>query len=124
MRETTKATNIPKSVIQSSKAVNPNPNFIILIALSPNITGTARKKVNSAAATRETPIRRAPIIVEPDRDVPGIIESTWNKPIKNAVIYVISLIVSILGLRFLLKISIRINAIPYKIKAEAITSGV
>ena len=39
-----------------------------------DITGTARKNVNSAAATLETPINNAPIIVEPEREVPGIID--------------------------------------------------
>ena len=52
------------------------PNFKILSALSPNITGTARKKVNSAAATLDTPMISAPIIVAPDRDVPGMIDRT------------------------------------------------
>lgn len=52
-----------------------NPNFIILIALKPNITGTAIKNVNSAADTLETPISNAPMIVEPERDVPGIIDN-------------------------------------------------
>ena len=47
------------------------PNFSILIALRPNMTGTARKKVNSAATTRETPISRAPIMVAPGGKFPG-----------------------------------------------------
>ncbi|CBH22595.1 protein of unknown function [Acetoanaerobium sticklandii] len=74
--DTIKATAIPKIRIKSSEAVKTKPNFKILSALSPNITGTARKKVNSAAATLDTPMMSAPIIVAPDRDVPGIIDRT------------------------------------------------
>ena len=40
------------------------------------MTGIARKKVNSAATVLEVPTRIPPMIVEPDRDVPGITEST------------------------------------------------
>ena len=60
----------------SSGAVNERPNFNIFMALNPNITGTAKKNVNSAAATLDTPIISEPTIVEPERDVPGIMEST------------------------------------------------
>ena len=44
--------------------------------LTPNITGIARKNENSAAIPREQPRIIAPSIVEPERDVPGIREST------------------------------------------------
>ena len=40
------------------------------------MTGIARKKVNSAATVLEVPTRIPPMIVEPERDVPGITEST------------------------------------------------
>ena len=60
----------------NSAVVKIKPNFNILIKLSPNITGTARKKVNSATATLETPINRPPTMVEPERDVPGIMDKT------------------------------------------------
>ena len=53
--------------------------------LEPNHDGTARKKVNSAAATRDTPMSRAPMMVDPDREVPGMMESTWNRPMRKAV---------------------------------------
>ena len=39
------------------------------------MTGTARKKVNSAAATRDTPMTSPPMMVEPLREVPGMIDS-------------------------------------------------
>ena len=39
--------------------------------LAPNMTGIPRKKVNSAATVREVPTRIPPIMVEPERDVPG-----------------------------------------------------
>ena len=38
--------------------------------LAPNIAGIARKNVNSAATSLDTPISSAPTIVAPDLDVP------------------------------------------------------
>ena len=58
------ATNFPKS---SS-----------FIALAPRIAGTAAKNENSAALCLLRPKILAPIIVAPERDVPGIIASAWN----------------------------------------------
>src|SRR5699024_5718408 len=74
--DTTNTTAIPRTRSSSSALVKSNPNFNSLKALAPSIVGTARKKVNSAAATRETPMSKAPIIVAPDRDVPGISDNT------------------------------------------------
>ena len=71
MTETTKATAIPVSRMTASADVNARPNFSTLIRLAPNITGTARKNVNSAAAGLAIPIRIAPKIVAPEREVPG-----------------------------------------------------
>lgn len=69
--DTKNATNIPVSSTAHSIAVKCRPKLMSLIALAPNMTGTAIMKVNSAAATLDTPIIRAPMIVAPDRDVPG-----------------------------------------------------
>ena len=69
--DTTKATATPVTSITISPEVNVKPNFISFRRLAPNITGIARKKVNSVAAALETPINSAPIIVAPERDVPG-----------------------------------------------------
>ena len=74
--DTANATAIPRTRASSSALVKSNPNFNSLKALAPSIVGTARKKVNSAAATRETPMSKAPIIVAPDRYVPGISDNT------------------------------------------------
>ena len=74
--DTTNATAMPRISVISSAPVNTRPNFKSLIALSPNMTGTARKKVNSAAATRDTPIINAPITVAPEREVPGMMDNT------------------------------------------------
>ena len=42
--------------------------------------------VNSLAAFLDTPIKSAPIIVAPERDVPGnAAASSWNKPIRIAI---------------------------------------
>ena len=76
MIDTANAITIPHMRIASSVCVKLNPNFIILIALKPNITGTAIKNVNSAIATLDIHINKPPMIVEPERDVPGTIEST------------------------------------------------
>ena len=51
--------------------VNTRPNFNTFSKLAPNITGIAKKKVNSVANPLETPNIIAPIIVAPERDVPG-----------------------------------------------------
>ena len=72
--ETINATSVPITRITSSLPVIATPAAIYLITLrrlAPNITGTARKKVNSAAVALETPISNAPMIVAPERDVPG-----------------------------------------------------
>jgi len=47
------------------------------------MTGMARKNVNSAATVREQPRMRPPMIVEPEREVPGTMESTWKTPIAD-----------------------------------------
>ena len=74
--ETTNATNIPTNKIVNSLAVKTKPNFKSFNRLAPTITGIAKKNVNSAATKRDVPIKIAPIIVAPERDVPGINAST------------------------------------------------
>ena len=49
------------------------------------MTGIPKKKENSAAAPLEQPSTMAPKIVDPERDVPGIRDRSWNRPIKRAV---------------------------------------
>ena len=80
------AVTIPTKSIISSRFVKANPNFKSFSKLAPNITGIARKKVNSAAISLDVPRITAPKIVAPDLDVPGIKESTWKAPIKSAVL--------------------------------------
>ena len=63
--ETTNATNIPTNNTISSNPLITKPNLINLSKLAPNITGIAKKKVNSAATSLETPINNAPNIVAP-----------------------------------------------------------
>ena len=53
--------------------------------VAPAIVGMARKNENSVAASRVTPISKAPTIVAPEREVPGIIARHWNNPILAAV---------------------------------------
>ena len=49
------------------------------------MTGIAKKKVNSAAIVRLTPIIKPPKIVAPLREVPGKIAAiNWNTPILSA----------------------------------------
>lgn len=50
------------------------------------MTGMARKNVNSAATARVQPSKRPPMIVEPERDVPGTSDSTWKQPMPSAVL--------------------------------------
>ena len=60
------------------------PNFTIFSSDAPNITGTARKNVYSAATSRDVPMRMPPRMVAPERDVPGMSASTWNTPMSSA----------------------------------------
>ena len=86
--ETTKATTqpTPRMAISLVPNVPPLTKYLTsLSALAPNITGMARKNVNLDATERVQPSSRPPIMVEPERDVPGISESTWKQPIPNAV---------------------------------------
>ena len=85
--EVKKANNIPVINIAASIPVKLNENLINLSRLAPNITGMAKKKVNSAATVLDTPIIRAPSIVAPDLDVPGNTAAiNWKIPIKSAVL--------------------------------------
>ena len=78
--ETTKAVISPVASTASSVALIAKPSsatyFTHFNSPQPNITGIARKNVNSAAAVLEQPHSMPPMMVDPDRDVPGIIAST------------------------------------------------
>lgn len=74
--DTMKAVIIPVAKISASKLVNDRPNLASFTRLAPSITGMAKKKVNSAATVREVPIRIAPMMVAPEREVPGISDRT------------------------------------------------
>ena len=50
------------------------------------MTGIPKKKENSAATPLEQPSTMAPKMVEPEREVPGTRERSWNRPIKRAVL--------------------------------------
>lgn len=69
--ETAKAETRPTISTEISKAEKDIPNLTSFKALAPNITGTARKNVYSAAAALETPRSKAPTIVAPLLEVPG-----------------------------------------------------
>ena len=85
------ATIQPTAKMAASVPVKAKPNLAIFNKLAPNITGIAKKNVNSAATVRDTPIIKEPTIVEPEREVPGKIAAiNWKMPIINAVFGVIS----------------------------------
>lgn len=69
--DTKNDTSIPMINTPASSVVNDKPNFTSFNRLAPNITGIARKNVNSAATLLDTPMSSAPTIVAPERDVPG-----------------------------------------------------
>ena len=84
---TTKATAQPRPSTASCSPVNTMPSIRYLPtfrALAPNMTGMARKKVNSAATGRLAPRSRPPTMVAPLREVPGIMASTCQKPMISA----------------------------------------
>ena len=70
--DTRNDTTIPTISTINCVDVNARPNFTIFNKLAPNITGIPKKNENSAAALRDIPKNKEPIIVEPDREVPGI----------------------------------------------------
>ena len=90
MTDTMNATAMPKSRMMISCAPMPKPvsikNFKSFKPLAPSIAGIARKKVYSAATLLEVPIRMAPTIVAPEREVPGMSASIWNTPMSSAVL--------------------------------------
>ena len=61
-------------------------NFSPLMADAPSMVGMAMKKENSAPALRPTPMRIAPRMVEPEREVPGIRLRHWKQPMSRAVL--------------------------------------
>ena len=69
--EDTNAVIVPIPRIISSVDVNAKPNLRILSRLAPNMTGMARKNVNSAATVRDTPSSSAPTMA-PLTDLWGI----------------------------------------------------
>ena len=96
------------------------PYFTSALRLAPAITGTPIIKVNSAATVRETPSIRAPMIVAPERDVPGNIAAiSWNTPITNAILYDMECIFLTFGCLPACIVSTIINAIPKTISAPA-----
>ena len=74
--ETTNATIIPVKRMAISIPEYVNPNFNIFKRLAPNITGIAKKNVNSADTVRDAPSNIPPRIVAPEREVPGINANT------------------------------------------------
>ena len=86
--DTKNAVNVPdiSTMISVEFKLKPSSrNFATFKSDAPSITGIAKKNENSAAAVLDTLIVEAPKIVEPERDVPGIKESTWKHPILRAV---------------------------------------
>ena len=69
---------IPIGVISATKQYSIFDNTFSVVAFA----GIARKNVKSAAAVLDTPSASAPMIVAPEREVPGIIASIWNTPIQ------------------------------------------
>ena len=68
---------ISKRTTSVKDALNPSRiNFKSLSPDAPSMMGIAIKKENSALAVLDTPVSIPPRIVEPERDVPGIKEST------------------------------------------------
>ena len=74
--DTKNDTTHPKINSENSANVKWKPNLTNFKKLAPNITGIARKNVNSAATPLAVPIKSAPTIVAPEREVPGISANT------------------------------------------------
>ena len=118
--ETINAVTIPVTRTMISFPVIAASNFNTLRRLAPSITGIARKKVNSAATVLDTPIKSAPKIVAPEREVPGKMAAiNWKNPIISAVLKVISDQDLILALLCLFLFSIIRKPTPNTINAIA-----
>src|SRR5699024_9766727 len=100
--DTTQATTTPVTSIRISPEVNVKPNFKSYRMLTTNISSISRNNVNSAATVLDVPTRIPPMMVDPEREVPGITDSTWKTPIRNAVLKLISSREVQTGRRFLL----------------------
>ena len=88
MTDITKAVTMPTTSTTISvwvMATPANTNFTTFTTPQPSITGMARKNVNSVAAVREQPVSMPPMMVAPERDVPGTMARHWKKPIFSAV---------------------------------------
>ena len=83
-----------------------------------SMVGMARKKENSAAAPRLRPRSIAPRIVAPDREVPGIMERHWNRPMYTATDQEMSPVRRMVGWVCRLRSRNR-KATPYRISVTA-----
>ena len=84
----TNAETTPTASTIASVVVMARPaaaNFMHFTRPHPNMMGIARKKVNSAAAVLLQPHSMPPMMVAPEREVPGTMASTWKQPIFSAV---------------------------------------
>ena len=91
----------------------------ILRALAAAITGIAAKNENFAAVSRGIPSIRAPSMVAPDREVPGIIDNAWKQPIANDVLREMCSMVKLSEAEAFENFSTKMNSIPYMISADA-----
>ena len=86
-KETAKATAPPMSKYPiSAPDIVPvsKKNFKSLYALAPTMVGIAKMKVKFDAVVLFTPKSNAPMMVMPERDVPGIAANSWKQPMKKA----------------------------------------
>ena len=122
--DTANDTTHPIIKVISCVEVKAKPNFTIFNRLAPNMTGIARKNVNSAATVLDTPIIKAPTIVAPERDVPGKIAAiSWNIPIRKAVFPLIAFKERTRGFISLFLFSTTMKATPNTINAIETHSG-
>ena len=85
------------------------------------MVGTARKKLNSAAVLRSSPISRPPMMVAPERETPGIMAMHCTAPTPSAVFQGMSSTVP--GTRGFISRSISRIRMPPTIRATATTIG-
>src|ERR1700675_4801724 len=89
--------------------------------VAPNIVGIARKNENSVAAGRDRPRSRPPMMVAPEREVPGIMDNTWATPIQIASAGLTASTLSMRAVR--LRLSIQRMRIPPTMNAVATGTG-
>ena len=108
-------------VLNKADSVDGNIATFTITAQMAAVSGDFTPEVQIVNGAGQATTGKFPYIVDKAEIQEGMIESTWNKPINIAVLYVIWFISVIFA--FLLRLSVMIKAIPYMISVELTTKA-